>query len=47
VKKNKRGVSIVIGYVLLIAISIVISILVYQALKTYVPKEALECSDGT
>ena len=44
--KNKRGVSIVIGYVLLIAISIVMSVLVYQWLKTYVPTETLECPDG-
>lgn len=45
--KNKKGLSVVIGYVLLIVISIVMSILVYQWLKTYVPTEALECSDGT
>lgn len=46
-KKNKKGVSIVIGYILLVAISIVISIVVYQSLKTYVPTEAIECPDGT
>jgi membrane-bound inhibitor of C-type lysozyme len=46
-KKNKRGVSIVIGYVLLIAVSIVMSILVYQWLKTYVPADTLHCPDGT
>lgn len=45
--KNRRGLSIVIGYVLLIAVSITISILVYQFLKTYVPKEALACPDDT
>jgi FlaG/FlaF family flagellin (archaellin) len=45
--KNKKGLSIVIGYVLLIAISIVMSILVYQWLKTYVPTESLKCDDGT
>lgn len=46
-RKNKRGLSLVIGYILLIAISIVMSIIVYQWLKTYVPTESLECDDGT
>jgi hypothetical protein len=46
-RQNKRGLSLVIGYVLLIAISIVMSIIVYQWLKTYVPTEALECDEGT
>ena len=45
--QNKRAVSVVIGYVLLIAISIVMSVIVYQWLKTYVPREATKCSDGT
>jgi hypothetical protein len=45
--QNKRGISIVIGYVLIIVISIVMSALVYQWLKTYVPKDAAACPDGT
>ena len=45
--KNKKGLNEVIGYVLLIAVSITISILVYQFLKTYVPKEALACPGDT
>ncbi len=45
--KNRKGLSVVIGYVLLISISIVMSIIVYQWLKTYVPKPALECAVGT
>jgi hypothetical protein len=44
---NKKGISEVIGYLLLVAVSITISILVYQWLKTYVPSEALNCPDGT
>jgi FlaG/FlaF family flagellin (archaellin) len=44
---DKRGISIVIGYVLLIAISIVMSVVVYQWLKTYVPTDSIECDDGT
>jgi hypothetical protein len=47
VDKNKKGISIVIGYILLIAISIVMSVLVYSWLKTYVPKESLKCPEGT
>lgn len=47
VMKNKKGVSVVIGYILLMSVSIVMSIVVYQWLKTYVPKEALNCPDGT
>ncbi len=46
-KGNKRALSIVIGYILLIAISIVMSIIVYQWLKTYVPKDTAKCSEGT
>jgi hypothetical protein len=45
--KNKKGLSIVIGYVLLMAVSISMSILVYQFLKTYVPKDAVTCPEGT
>jgi hypothetical protein len=45
--KNKRGLSIIIGYVLLMVVSIVMSVIVYQWLKTYVPKDALKCPDGT
>jgi FlaG/FlaF family flagellin (archaellin) len=47
VKKNKKGLSVIIGYVLLMVISIVMSALVYQWLKTYVPKDSGTCDDGT
>lgn len=46
-QKNKRGVSEIIGYILLIAIVVVISIFVFQWLKSYVPQSALACPDGT
>ncbi len=46
-RKNKRGVSEIIGYILLIAIVVVISIFVFQWLKSYVPQSALKCPDGT
>ena len=44
--KNKRGVSVIIGYILLVATAIVISTLVYQWLSTYIPKDPLECPNG-
>lgn len=44
--KNKRGLSEMVGYVILITIGIVMGLLVYQWLKTYVPVEKLECPDG-
>ncbi len=44
---DKCGISIVIGYILLISVSIVMSILVYQWLKTYVPRDTPQCSEGT
>lgn len=34
-----------IGYVLLIVIAIVMSLIVYQWVKTYVPKDAVDCPD--
>ncbi len=43
---SKKGVSPIIGYILLISFVIIISIIVYQWVKTYVPREALECPDG-
>ena len=45
--KNKKGLSIVISYILLIAISIVMSVIVYQWLKTYIPAQSLQCDQGT
>jgi flagellin-like protein len=46
-KNNKRGISEIIGYILMIAIVIVISIFVYGWLKSYVPQDSLTCPDGT
>ncbi len=45
-KKNKRAVSIMIGYILLITFAVVISGVVYTWLKSYVPKQGVECPDG-
>jgi len=44
--KGKKGVSIIIGYILLVAVVITISIIVYQWLKNYVPSDALTCPDS-
>ncbi len=44
--KNRRGVSEMIGYVLLIGFAIAMSIGVYQLIKSYTPKSTLECPDG-
>ena len=46
-RNRKRGLSVVIGYVLLIAISIVMSIVVYAWLKDRVPIDIIKCSEGT
>lgn len=46
-KINKRGVSVMIGYILLISIAIVMGVIVYQTLKTYVPSDIPDCPDDT
>ncbi len=43
---TKKGVSVMIGYILLIALAVVMSVIVYQWLKTYVPKDVAKCPDG-
>lgn len=44
---NKKGVSIMVGYVLLVSIAVVIGAMVYAGLKTYVPRDTPDCPDGT
>ena len=46
-RKNKKGLSVIIGYVLLMAVSIFMSIMVYRWIKTYVPKDIESCPGGT
>lgn len=43
---DKRGISVIIGYVLLISIAVIMSAVVYAWMKSYVPVENAECSDG-
>ena len=45
--KNLKGVSPIIGYVLLVTFVIVLGVIIYNWMKTYVPSEGLECPDGT
>ena len=45
-KRNKRGVSVLIGYVLLVVFVIAMGVVIYNWMKTYVPKEDLVCPDG-
>lgn len=43
---DKKGVSLMVGYVLLLSFALIMGAVVYQWLKTYVPQEALQCPDG-
>ena len=45
-KKNKKAVSVLIGYVLLVVFAIILSVGVYTWLKSYVPTQTLTCKDG-
>jgi|TARA_B100001971_G_C18223406_1_gene558734 flagellin-like protein len=44
--QNKKGVSNIIGYVLLIVITMVISTIVFQWMKTYIPTDSIDCPDS-
>jgi len=44
IKKNKKAVSLMISYVLLVAIALLLSAGVYVWLKVYVPKNIETCS---
>lgn len=44
---SKKAISPIIGYVLLVAFVIVLGVIIYNWMKTYVPQEDLECPDGT
>ena len=44
--KNRKGISVMVGYVLLIVFAIVIGAIVFQWLRTYVPAQSLECTEG-
>jgi len=44
--KNKKAVSVMIGYVLLITFGIIMSVMIFAYLKTYVPRDSASCPDG-
>src|SRR3972149_7231492 len=44
--QDKKGVSIMVGYVLLVVFAVIIGAITFAWLKTYVPAEALNCPDG-
>ena len=43
---HKKGVSVMIGYVLLISFAVVMAGLVYHWAKTYIPREEVKCQEG-
>ena len=43
---DKKGVSVVVGYVLLITFGIILSVIAFNYLKTFVPREEFNCPDG-
>ena len=45
-KRGKKALSVMIGYILLITFGIILSIIVFAYLKTYVPKELANCPEG-
>jgi len=44
---NKKAVSIMIGYILLVTAVVIMGVLVAQWIKSYVPGKSLECPDDT
>lgn len=46
-KFNKRGIAVVIGYILLVVTTIVMGGVTYSVVKTYIPKNTPECPSDT
>ncbi len=44
--RGKRGISIIIGYLLLVSFAIILSSFIYIGLKTYIPTQELKCPEG-
>ena len=45
-QQNKKGVSEMVGYVLLVVIAVGLSVLVFAYLRLYIPKGNLDCQEG-
>lgn len=43
---NKKGLSVIIGYLLLVSFAMILSVMVYAWMKTYTPTDSLECPEG-
>lgn len=43
---DKRGISEIVSYVLLIVLAISLSLLVYAWMKSYIPRQSPECPDN-
>lgn len=43
--KNKKALSEIVGYTILIVIAISLSVMVYSFLKLYIPKEKVTCEE--
>ncbi|MEM3113242.1 MAG: hypothetical protein QXI33_02350 [Candidatus Pacearchaeota archaeon] len=46
IKKNKKGLSEVVSYVLLIVVAVSLSVIVFNFLKSQISGEKIECPDG-
>lgn len=44
--KNRRGLSVIIGYLLLVSFAMILSVMVYAWMKSYVPSDNPECPEG-
>src|SRR3989344_9235734 len=45
-KKDKKGDSILIGYILLIVLAVTIVATIYPTLKKLIPKDEIKCPEG-
>jgi len=46
-KLSKKGVSVMIGYILLVTLAVIMGGIIYTWMKSYVPQDKLECPQGT
>ena len=46
-QRNKKALSEIVSYTLLIVIALSLSVMVYSFLKVYVPKETVSCNQDT
>ena len=44
--QDKKAVSVIMGYVLLVSFVVIMGVIVYQWMRTYVPQDEINCPDG-